>query len=65
MKKSILKGLVHRRVFFPKLFFKRLTKVRRLYCMAVEKGGGAGGQLPPPPNILPTPKIQEYKKNDI
>ena len=34
--------------------------------MAVGTGGGGrgGGQLPPP-NILPTQKIQDYKNNDI
>ena len=30
--------------------------------MAVGTGGGA---IAPPPNILPTPKIQDYKNNDI
>ena len=34
--------------------------------MAVGTGGGqGGGQLPPPPNILPTQKIQDCKNNDI
>ena len=28
------------------------------------RGGQGGGQLPPP-NILPTPKIQDCKNNDI
>ena len=27
--------------------------------------GGAGGGNCPPPNILPTQKIQDYKNNDI
>ena len=27
--------------------------------------GTGGGELPPPPNILATKKIQDYKNNDI
>ena len=27
--------------------------------------GGAGGAIAPPPNILPTQKIQDCKNNDI
>ena len=36
--------------------------------MAVGTGGGGqegGGGNCPPPNILPTQKIQDYKNNDI
>ena len=28
-------------------------------------GTGGGGAIAPPPNILPTPKIQDCKNNDI
>ena len=33
--------------------------------MAVGTGGGQEGAIAPPPNILPTQKIQDYKNNDI
>ena len=33
--------------------------------MAVGTGGQGGGAIAPPPNILPTQKIQVYKNNDI
>ena len=33
--------------------------------MAVGTGGGAGGQLPPPPIFCQPKKIQDCKNNDI
>ena len=33
--------------------------------MAVGTGGAGGGGNCPPPNILPTQKIQDCKNNDI
>ena len=36
-----------------------------LYMAVGTGGGGREGNCPPPPNILPTQKIQDCKNNDI